>query len=620
MPKYTKPVSPRAPRSAAKAAHAFLEDSWRAHNFLSFQYTRVIATDVMATLTPSTSAAPSRRLPRGRESRVRPNRERHFRVVTRAADPNASLPQALLEAVSKKFIDDVSGVASLFDDKPAKYPRPPTLPVAGNTLDFVRGGHETLLAWALEYGANPSGVHEVQMLGAGPILHVVDPQIARELMVAKADEFPDRGASAMARFFREDQAAFVNTTGEQWMAYRKIGIASVNGSALDRLAGKVAERSEALVAKWHEKSQNQKSGGRLEIDVDTEAQAVTLEVIHEALFSEMLCVIDEDPNAMRIARSFRQFNEANQDVMNDFLQLYQEFDTPDAIRRETHRARLRSHFDQRADARQALIEKTGNAKDAPQDLLTALLTARDPVPDVALTRDDINLTLTEMMVAGHDTTAATVACLLTLLAANPRALRRAKQEVHAVCLSLGGALPITVKEVSQLNYLDDCMKETMRLYPAVMIVLRKADDGVGGELGDGRVEIPKGAQMWISPYVMGRLPHLWGGDVEDTKRFRPERFAEFRDQGIKEPEAFMPFGGGPRVCLGSRFAMLEGKVTAAAILRDFDLELTPELAENINQKKGQLPISYAAGLMSFPAPLRLIATSDRKENAASGAR
>jgi len=460
-----------------------LEDSWRAHNFLSFQYTRVIATDVMATLTPSTSAAPSRRLPRGRESRVRPNRERHFRVVTRAADPNASLPQALLEAVSKKFIDDVSGVASLFDDKPAKYPRPPTLPVAGNTLDFVRGGHETLLAWALEYGANPSGVHEVQMLGAGPILHVVDPQIARELMVAKADEFPDRGASAMARFFREDQAAFVNTTGEQWMAYRKIGIASVNGSALDRLAGKVAERSEALVAKWHKKSQNQKSGGRLEIDVDTEAQAVTLEVIHEALFSEMLCVIDEDPNAMRIARSFRQFNEANQDVMNDFLQLYQEFDTPDAIRRETHRARLRSHFDQRADARQALIEKTGNAKDAPQDLLTALLTARDPVTGVALTRDDINLTLTEMMVAGHDTTAATVACLLTLLAANPRALRRAKQEVHAVCLSLGGALPITVKEVSQLNYLDDCMKETMRLYPAVMIVLRKADDGVGGGVG-----------------------------------------------------------------------------------------------------------------------------------------
>ena len=54
----------------------------------------------------------------------------------------------------------------------------------------------------------------------------------------------------MAKFFREDQAAFVNSSGEQWMAYRKMGTASVNGSALDRLAGKVAERSEALVEKW----------------------------------------------------------------------------------------------------------------------------------------------------------------------------------------------------------------------------------------------------------------------------------------------------------------------------------------------------------------------------------
>lgn len=519
--------------------------------------------------------------------------------------------------MSKKFTDDVAGVAAMFDDAPARYPRPPTLPVAGNTLDIAQGGHEILLEWALEYGANPAGVHEVKMLGQ-TILHVVDPLIARELMVAKSDEFPDRGVSAMAKFFREDQAAFVNTSGEQWMAYRKMGTASVNGSALDRLAGKVAERSEALMEKWKTKSSSSNS---LEIDVDTATQAVTLEVIHEALFSETLDVIDEDPKAVKIAQSFRRFNEANQDLLNDFLQLYQKFDTPDAHRRETHRQRLRLHFDQRADKRRALIAQTGDAKDAPQDLLTALLTAKDPNTGAPLTRDDINLTLTEMMVAGHDTTAATVACLLTLLAANPDSLRKAKEEVDSVCASLDGKLPSTVKQVAELTYLDDCMKEAMRLYPAVMIVVRKADEGVGGELGDGRVEIPKGAGMWISPYVMGRLPEHWGGDSNNTKRFRPERFAEFRDDGVKEPPAFMPFGGGPRVCLGSRFAMLEGKVTAAAILRDFDLTLTPELSQKLNDAKGELPISYAAGLMSFPEPLRLIAKArNGKGNEKSGAR
>ena len=582
-----------------------------------------------STLASSThAAAPPRRLARGRVPRLSPTRGgtrggRDARVVAGAADPSASLPQALIDAVSKKFEEDVKGITSLFEEKPATYPRPPTLPVAGNTLDIAQGGHETLLKWALEYGNNPAGVHEVQMLGQ-TILHVVDPKLARELMVAKSDEFPDRGVSAMAKFFREDQAAFVNTSGEQWMAYRKMGTASVNGSALDRLAGKVAERAEALARAWRRKAE---AAGRLggdgafalEVDVDTATQAVTLEVIHEALFSETLDVIDEEPGAVALARSFRRFNEANQDLLNDFLQLYQRFDTPDAHRRETHRARLRAHFDARADAREALIARTGNAKDAPQDLLTALLSARDPATGARLTRDDVNLTLTEMMVAGHDTTAATVACLLTLLAANPETLRRAKREVDAACDALGGRLPSTVKEVAELTFLDDAMKEAMRLYPAVMIVVRKADEGVGGELGEGRVRIPEGAGMWISPYVMGRLPHLWGGDADDTRAFRPERFEAFRAEGVKEPEAFMPFGGGPRVCLGSRFAMLEGKVTAAAILRDFDLELTPELAGKLAESKGELPISYAAGLMSFPEPLRMVATA-RPPSAASGAR
>jgi hypothetical protein len=102
----------------------------------------------------------------------------------------------------------------VFNETPATYPRPPTLPLAGKTLDIAQGGHETLLKWALEYGNNPSGVHEVKMLGQTN-LHVVDPKIARELLVAKSNEFPDRGVSAMANFFLEDQAAFVNTSGEQ---------------------------------------------------------------------------------------------------------------------------------------------------------------------------------------------------------------------------------------------------------------------------------------------------------------------------------------------------------------------------------------------------------------------
>ena len=115
------------------------------------------------------------------------------------------------------------------------------------------------------------------------------------------------------------------------------------------------------------------------------------------------------------------------------------------------------------------------------------------------------------------------------------------------------------------------MKETMRLYPAVLIVVRKADEGVSGVLRKGpggEVVVPDGAGMWISPYVMGRLARHWGGDEEDVKRYRPGRFEEARERG-DSLDAYMPFGGGPRVCLGSRFAMLEGKILAAHILAEF---------------------------------------------------
>jgi len=160
------------------------------------------------------------------------------------------------------------------------------------------------------------------------------------------------------------------------------------------------------------------------------------------------------------------------------------------------------------------------------------------------------------------------------------------QAVDAVIDGNGGKLPSTVAESMQLRKMDDAMKEALRLYPAVVLFTRKADEGVGGELrsgGSGKktasasaasggktFTVAQGSGMWISPYVMGRLPQHWGGDVADTAAYRPERFAEAEAAGVSL-DAYMPFGGGPRVCLGSRFAMLEGKVLAAAIIRNFDL-------------------------------------------------
>ena len=548
-------------------------------------------------------------------ARPRWTRSTRKRVVATRASGAEDLPGILLSSAAKKLEQDIGGFAKLFDEDTPTHERPPTMPVAGNTLDIAQGGHKQMLEWAETYGVK-DGVHEVKMLSQ-TILHLTDPKLARELMFDRADTFPDRGVNAMAKFFREDKAAFVNTAGTQWMAYRKMGTASVNGGALDRLAGKVAERSEALTERW---SRDAGDRNAIEVEISEASQAVTLEVIHEALFSETLDVIDGEKDAVALARSFREYNVASGALLNEFLSLYTMFETPERARRDVHRRRLRAHFDERADARRAAMARDG-VDAAPRDLLTALLTARDPATGENLTRDDVNLTLTEMMVAGHDTTAATVACMMALLASHPEVKATVTAEVDEFRRNNGGALPSSVADANSLIKLDDAMKETMRLYPAVLIVVRKADEGVSGVLRKGpggEVVVPDGAGMWISPYVMGRLARHWGGDEEDVKRYRPGRFEEARERG-DSLDAYMPFGGGPRVCLGSRFAMLEGKILAAHILAEFDVELAAETRDAIAGNGGELPIAYAAGLMAFPEPLRMRARR-RGTASASGPR
>ena len=232
------------------------------------------------------------------------------------------------------------------------------------------------------------------------------------------------------------------------------------------MAGKVAERAEALVARWDAQADaaDGDSSGSIVVEIDDAAQAVTMEVMHEALFSEQLDVIARDPAALALKHSFRQFLAGQQNMLADFFKTYEWFATSAMKQRETNQGHMDAHFDERADARRATIAAAAaaaaaapggaaaaDAVDVPQDLLTALLSARDPETGAALSRDEVNLTLREMMVAGQDTTAATVACLLCMLAAHPEALRVVVAEVDAVVAGAGGRLPATMAEVAQLT-------------------------------------------------------------------------------------------------------------------------------------------------------------------------
>jgi cytochrome P450 len=151
--------------------------------------------------------------------------------------------------------------------------------------------------------------------------------------------------------------------------------------------------------------------------------------------------------------------------------------------------------------------------------------------------------------------------MLYLLGGHPQAMQRVEQEVQDV---LGGAAP-SAEHLNQLQYLDLVTKETLRLYPPIHIGNRQAVHDV--DLKDGT--IPQGNRVMYSIYLSHRDPAHW----ENPSAFDPERFER---QAAMPAFTYVPFGGGPRNCIGATFAQIEAKVVMARLFQRVGLELLPD--------------------------------------------
>lgn len=171
--------------------------------------------------------------------------------------------------------------------------------------------------------------------------------------------------------------------------------------------------------------------------------------------------------------------------------------------------------------------------------------------DSQLIRDQ----LMTMLIAGHDTSTAALSWALHLLTEHPESALQAQHEIDAV---LGGQ-PVTAENYGQLEYLEQVIHESLRLFPPIHLGSRMAAQ----DLTFNGYNIPAGTRVLYSIYLTHRDPAYW----RQPDRYDPERFAA----GIKhEPYTFLPFGGGPRNCIGMAFAQVETRVVLARLLQQFN--------------------------------------------------
>lgn len=212
--------------------------------------------------------------------------------------------------------------------------------------------------------------------------------------------------------------------------------------------------------------------------------------------------------------------------------------------------------DRRAKAQDGEVEDTG-------DLLSMLLLARSedgqPMSDQQVRDEAVTL-----FAAGHETTSNALTWSWYFLSQHPEVEARLHVELQEV---LGGRAP-RVGDLSHLPYTQMILKESMRLRPPAWILNgRVAIEDI--ELGG--YHIPSGSILFISPYQMHRLPHYF----PDPERFDPDRFRPEREKELPR-YAYMPFGGGPRICIGNAFAMMEAQLILATIAQRYQLILEPD--------------------------------------------
>jgi cytochrome P450 len=337
--------------------------------------------------------------------------------------------------------------------------------------------------------------------------------------------------------------------GDEWKLQRRTIAPLFTPRTVAGFFPAMVESANRLVQRWQRRSE-----GRV-IDASLEMTRITLDVLERTIFTQG---VSWDPDAL--GRAITRYFDGLGRI--DPLDIFGVPAWVPRVGRWRARPAIRFFEDvvgELIDGRKALL---ASGADAPRDLLTLLLEAADPETGKGLSDLEVRANIVTFIGAGHETTANALSWSLYLLSQDERARERIEREVDSVL----GDGTFALEHVEKLAYTRAVLEEAMRLYPPAPFLSRAAiaDDRIGD------VHIPGGSVVTIAPYVLHRHRTLW----DEPDAFRPERFLP-EERARIDRFAYLPFGAGPRVCIGSTFAMQEAIIVLATIVRAVRLDLKP---------------------------------------------
>ncbi|HSG18685.1 MAG TPA: cytochrome P450 [Anaerolineae bacterium] len=410
----------------------------------------------------------------------------------------------------------------------------------GSLRDFSHDPPAYLVHLAEEYGP-------ISRLRIGPfwVYVIAHPVYLREVLIGQAANFPK------ARLSQQILGKFLGhglllSNGDFHRQQRALIQPAFHARRVEAYGRTMVEHTQNMLADWRP--------GQV-LDIDREMMRLTMFIVAKTLFDA-----DVSKTAQRAGEAIQELQEAaNLEYKRSFA-IPMWLPTPNNRRIQRATAIVDEVVEgviaeRRAKASDGQVEDTG-------DLLSMLLLAQTeddrPMDDRQIRDEAVTL-----FAAGHETTSNALTWTWYFLAQHPDVEARLHAELQAV---LNGRAP-TVADLRDLPYTEMVLKESMRLRPPAWILNGRTtlqETTIGG------YTIPVGSTVFVSPYQLHRLPEYF----PDPERFDPDRFSPENEKKLPR-YAYLPFGAGPRICIGNAFAMMEARLILATVAQHFCLEMVP---------------------------------------------
>lgn len=372
---------------------------------------------------------------------------------------------------------------------------------------------------------------------------VMDPPAIRRILLEEVETYPKSEVTKSILRPALGESLFV-AEGDHWRWQRRAAAPAFAARNVDALTPVMSHAAEAAAARIGA------AVGRRAINALDEMVAATFDVIADVTLS--------DPGGIdrrEVGKALDAYIDSAARV--SFLDV---LGLPGWVPRPARQAAVRELSRVRGGMDAAIARRAAQGPRPVPDLMDLLLAATDPETGRRMTPDELRENLLTFIVAGHETTALTLAWALYLCAFDPEVQARAGAEARAVL----GDRAARASDVARLPFVRQVVEEALRLYPPGGFLSRtaRARDRLAG------VEIGAGDTVMIPVYGLHRHRQLW----EEPDAFRPDRWA---DRAEIDRYQYLPFGDGPRICIGARFALQEAVVILATLLARFRFRAVP---------------------------------------------